>query len=82
MPKPSLSFASLLMVILNGCATTKQSTFTDRSISDKDELFVLIMGRAIVILGIVSGIFPRDHSPPHFHAVYGEYKSRLRFRVE
>jgi hypothetical protein len=25
-------------------------------------------------LGIVIGIFPRDHSPPHFHAVYGEYQ--------
>lgn len=20
------------------------------------------------------GIFPRDHVPPHFHAVYGEYQ--------
>ena len=20
------------------------------------------------------GIFPRDHPPPHFHAVYGEYQ--------
>lgn len=25
-------------------------------------------------LGIVIGIFPRDHPPPHFHAVYGEYQ--------
>ncbi|MFO7838453.1 MAG: DUF4160 domain-containing protein [Desulfosalsimonadaceae bacterium] len=25
-------------------------------------------------LGIVIGIFPRDHHPPHFHAVYGEYQ--------
>jgi hypothetical protein len=24
-------------------------------------------------LGIAIGIFPRDHPPPHFHAVYGEY---------
>jgi len=25
-------------------------------------------------LGIVIGMFPRDHSPAHFHAVYGEYQ--------
>jgi len=25
-------------------------------------------------LGIVMGIFPRDHAPPHFHAVYGGYQ--------
>ena len=25
-------------------------------------------------LGIVIGIFPREHVPPHFHAVYGEYQ--------
>ena len=25
-------------------------------------------------LGIAIGIFPRDHAPPHFHAVYGEYQ--------
>ncbi|MCE5230377.1 DUF4160 domain-containing protein [bacterium] len=25
-------------------------------------------------LGIVIGIFPRDHLPAHFHAVYGEYQ--------
>ena len=25
-------------------------------------------------LGIVIGMFPRDHPPPHFHAVYGEYQ--------
>ena len=25
-------------------------------------------------LGIAVGIFPRDHLPPHFHAVYGEYQ--------
>jgi len=24
-------------------------------------------------LGIVIGIFPREHPPAHFHAVYGEY---------
>jgi hypothetical protein len=25
-------------------------------------------------LGIVIGIFPRDHEPAHFHAVYGGYQ--------
>ena len=25
-------------------------------------------------LGIVIAIFPRQHPPPHFHAVYGEYQ--------
>lgn len=25
-------------------------------------------------LGIAIGMFPRDHAPPHFHAVYGEYQ--------
>ena len=25
-------------------------------------------------LGIVVGIFPREHPPPHFHAVYGDYQ--------
>jgi hypothetical protein len=25
-------------------------------------------------LGIVIGMFYREHGPPHFHAVYGEHK--------
>lgn len=25
-------------------------------------------------LGIVIGVFHREHPPPHFHAVYGEYQ--------
>jgi uncharacterized protein DUF4160 len=25
-------------------------------------------------LGIVIGMFSREHPPPHFHAVYGEYQ--------
>jgi hypothetical protein len=25
-------------------------------------------------LGIVIGMFPREHQPPHFHAVYAEYQ--------
>jgi hypothetical protein len=31
-------------------------------------------------LGIVIGIFPRDHQPPHFHAVYGEYQITVEIR--
>lgn len=27
-----------------------------------------------IFLGIVIGIFPREHPPPHFDAVYGEYQ--------
>ena len=26
-------------------------------------------------LGIVIGMFYRDHGPPHFHAVYGEHQA-------
>lgn len=25
-------------------------------------------------LGVVIGMFHREHGPPHFHAVYGEYR--------
>lgn len=25
-------------------------------------------------LGIIIGMFPRDHEPAHFHAVYGDYQ--------
>ncbi len=25
-------------------------------------------------LGIIIAMFYRDHSPPHFHAIYGEYE--------
>lgn len=31
-------------------------------------------------LGIVIGIFPREHPPPHFHAVYGEYQITVDIR--
>jgi len=34
-------------------------------------------------LGIVIGIFPREHPPPHFHAVYGDFPKRaLRHVLE
>lgn len=32
-------------------------------------------------LGIVIGIFPREHPPPHFHAVYGEYQITVDIRT-
>jgi hypothetical protein len=32
-------------------------------------------------LGIVIGMFPREHPPPHFHAVYGEYQVTVEIRT-
>ncbi len=31
-------------------------------------------------LGIVIGMFPREHPPPHFHAVYAEYQITVDIR--
>ncbi len=31
-------------------------------------------------LGIVIGIFPREHPPAHFHAVYGEYQITVEIK--
>ena len=31
-------------------------------------------------LGIVIAMFYRDHSPPHFHAFYGEYEVTVDIR--
>ena len=31
-------------------------------------------------LGIVIGIFPREHPPPHFHAAYGDYQITVEIR--
>ena len=31
-------------------------------------------------LGIVIGIFSREHPPPHFHAVYGEYQITVEIK--
>jgi hypothetical protein len=28
-------------------------------------------------LGIVIAIYYRDHAPPHFHAVYGEFRASI-----
>jgi len=32
-------------------------------------------------LGIVIGIFPREHPPPHFHAVYGDYQITVEIKT-
>ncbi len=32
-------------------------------------------------LGIVIGIFPREHPPAHFHAVYGEYQITVNIKT-
>ena len=31
-------------------------------------------------LGIVIAMFYRDHSPPHFHAIYGEYEITVEIK--
>ena len=31
-------------------------------------------------LGIVIAIYYRDHAPPHFHAVYGEFHATIAIR--
>lgn len=31
-------------------------------------------------LGIVIGIFYKDHNPPHFHATYGDYEIAVSIR--
>jgi len=33
-------------------------------------------------LGIVITMFYRDHGPPHFHAVYGDYAVTISIREE
>ena len=35
--------------------------------------YLFFMPEISRFLGIVIGMFYRDHSPPHFHASYGEY---------
>lgn len=32
-------------------------------------------------LGIVIAMYYRDHSPPHFHAVYGEYDITIQIET-
>jgi hypothetical protein len=32
-------------------------------------------------LGIVIGMFYREHGPPHFHAVYGEYEMTVEIET-
>jgi Domain of unknown function (DUF4160) len=31
-------------------------------------------------LGIVIGMFYKDHNPPHFHAYYGEHEAAIEIR--
>ena len=40
----------------------------------KHTFWFSIMPELARFLGIVIGIFPREHPPAHFHAVYGEYQ--------
>lgn len=32
-------------------------------------------------LGLVIGMFYRDHAPPHFHVVYGEYEVTIEIKT-
>ena len=32
-------------------------------------------------LGIVISMYYRDHSPPHFHAIYGEYEITIEIET-
>lgn len=32
-------------------------------------------------LGIVIAMFYKDHAPPHFHAVYGEFEIKVEVRT-
>ena len=35
------------------------------------------MPRISAFYGIVIAMYYRDHAPPHFHAVYGEYEATI-----
>ena len=35
------------------------------------------MPRISAFYGIVITMYYRDHHPPHFHAIYGEYEARI-----
>jgi len=34
-----------------------------------------------VFYGIVIQMFWKDHAPPHFHALYGEYEAQIEIRT-
>ena len=36
-------------------------------------IFILQMPEISRFFGIIIGMFAKDHSPPHFHAKYGEF---------
>jgi hypothetical protein len=37
--------------------------------------------RISAFYGIVITMYYRDHEPPHFHAVYGEYEAQIAIRT-
>jgi hypothetical protein len=43
-------------------------------------LYVRGMPEISRFLGIVIAMYYRDHSPPHFHAVYGEFEATIEIR--
>ena len=38
---------------------------------------ILSMPQISFFLGIIIRMFYRDHNPPHFHAIYGEYEGLI-----
>ena len=54
-----------------GAGSYCTATTLDQSSGSKYDACVPEIAR---FLGIVIGIFPREHPPAHFHAVYGEYQ--------
>jgi len=38
------------------------------------------MAESSRFLGIVIAVYYRDHAPPHFHAVYGEFHAAIAIR--
>ena len=36
------------------------------------------MPRVSEFFGIIIAMYYHDHSPPHFHAIYGEHEAKLR----
>jgi len=68
-PLPAVGGAASL--VRRGAAEPPLSYAVDENSDERLDVSVLEISR---FLDIVIGIFPRDHLPPHFHAVYGEYQ--------
>ena len=47
------------------------------NVSDKEKNSMPEISR---FYGIIIGMFPKDHAPPHFHARYGEFLAVINIR--